>query len=55
MIGTGPPGTPYLAPPLQDYRARLHSALVIEDVLVRHPKLRVYLMQNWFSLSDPAS
>lgn len=51
-IGTGPPGTPYLAPPLQDYRARLHSALVIEDVLVKHPKLRVYLMHAGYPMID---
>ena len=41
-IGTGPPGTPYLGS--GKYRARLHSALVLEDALLRHPKLRVYAM-----------
>ncbi|WP_271678503.1 amidohydrolase family protein [Thermomonas mangrovi] len=51
-IGTGPPGTPYLAPPLKDYRARLHSALVIEEVLARHPKLRVYLMHAGYPMID---
>lgn len=51
-VGTGPPGTPYLAPPLKDYRARLHSALVIEEVLARHPKLRVYLMHAGYPMID---
>lgn len=51
-IGTGPPGTPYLAPPLKDYRARLHSALVIEEVLAKHPKLRVYLMHAGYPMID---
>jgi predicted TIM-barrel fold metal-dependent hydrolase len=49
-VGTGPPGAPYLGSP--DYRARLHSALTIEDVLVRHPKLRVYLMHAGYPLLD---
>lgn len=36
-----------------NYRARLHSPLVIEDALVRHPKLRVYLMHaGWPMLDD---
>jgi len=51
-IGTGPPGTPYLAPPFKDYRARMHSPLVIEDVLVAHPKLRVYLMHAGYPMLD---
>lgn len=32
------------------YRAQMHSALTIEEVLVKHPKLRVYIMHA--SLSD---
>lgn len=51
-VGTGPPGAPYL-PGSPLYRARLHSPLVIEDALVRHPKLRVYLMHaGWPMLDD---
>lgn len=42
-FGPGLPGAPYL-PGSGNYRARLHSPLVLEDALVRHPKLRVYLM-----------
>ena len=52
-VGTGPPGAPYLAAGWSNYRARLHSPLVIEDALVRHPKLRVYLMHaGWPMLDD---
>jgi predicted TIM-barrel fold metal-dependent hydrolase len=50
-IGTGPPGAPYLGTP--NYRARLHSPLLLEDALVRHPKLRVYIMHaGWPMLDD---
>ena len=49
-LGTGPPGAPYLGSP--HYRARLHSALTIEEVLVRHPKLRVYLMHAGYPMLD---
>ena len=50
-IGTGPAGSPYLG--TTGYRARLHSALVLEEALVRHPKLRVYIMHaGWPMLDD---
>ena len=50
-IGTGPPGAPYLAFP--KYRARLHSPLALEDPLLRHPRLRVYVMHaGWPMLDD---
>jgi hypothetical protein len=50
-IGTGPPGAVYLG--FSGYRARLHSPLLIEDALVRHPKLRVYIMHaGWPMLDD---
>jgi predicted TIM-barrel fold metal-dependent hydrolase len=49
-IGTGPPGAIYLG--AQGYRARLHSALTLEEVLVRHPKLRVYIMHAGYPLLD---
>ncbi len=32
--------------------ARLHSALTMEEVLVRHPQLRVYLMHAGYPLLD---
>ncbi|HVS16617.1 MAG TPA: amidohydrolase family protein [Thermoanaerobaculia bacterium] len=49
-VGTGPPGASYLGTP--GYRARLHSALTMEDVLVRHPRLRVYLMHAGYPMID---
>jgi predicted TIM-barrel fold metal-dependent hydrolase len=50
-VGTGPPGALYLGFP--NYRGRLHSPLLIEDVLARHPKLRVSLMHaGWPMLDD---
>jgi len=41
-LGPGNPGDPYTGSPL--YRARNSSALGLEEVLVRHPRLRVYIM-----------
>ena len=49
-IGTGPPGAIYLG--AAGYRARMHSALTIEDVLVKHPKLRVYIMHAGYPMID---
>jgi len=49
-VGTGPPGAAYLGFP--SYRARLHSPLLIEEVLLRHPKLRVSLMHAGWPMID---
>ncbi len=50
-IGTGPVGAPYVG--FDRYRARLHSPLALEEVLVRHPDLRVYIMHAaWPMLDD---
>lgn len=49
-IGPGPPGAPYLGSP--KYRARLHSPLLIEDALVKHQKLRVYVMHAGWPMID---
>lgn len=49
-IGPGPPGVAYL--PRSGYRARLSSPLLLEDVLVRHPKLRVNIMHAGFPMLD---
>ena len=50
-IGTGPPGAPYLG--FDRYRAAMHSPLTLEDALIRHPKLRVYIMHaGWPMLDD---
>jgi hypothetical protein len=49
-IGTGPPGVIYLDSPA--YRARLHSPLTLEEVLVKHPRLRVYIMHAGYPMLD---
>lgn len=49
-IGTGPPGVAYLG--AAGYRARLHSALTLEEVLVSHPHLRVYIMHAGYPMLD---
>jgi predicted TIM-barrel fold metal-dependent hydrolase len=49
-IGPGPPGVIYLGS--QGYRAALHSPLSMEEVLVRHPRLRVYLMHAGYPMMD---
>jgi uncharacterized protein len=49
-IGPGPPGVVYLG--ATKYRARLHSALTLEEVLVKHPKLRVYIMHAGYPMLD---
>ena len=49
-IGTGPPGAPYLGTP--KYRARMHSPLALEEVLVKHPKLRLFIMHAGWPMID---
>ena len=49
-MGPGPPGTAYVATP--GYRARLGDPLLLEDVLVRHPGLRVWAMHAGWPLAD---
>jgi len=49
-IGIGPSGAPYLDAPR--YRARLHSPLLLEEALIRHPKLRVYIMHAGWPMVD---
>ncbi|HWT13756.1 MAG TPA: amidohydrolase family protein [Allosphingosinicella sp.] len=49
-LGPGGPGTPYGGGPR--YRARDSSALGLEEVLVRHPRLRVYVMHAGYPLID---
>lgn len=49
-IGPGPPGVIYMG--AQGYRARLHSPLQLEEVLVKHPKLRVDVMHAGFPMLD---
>jgi predicted TIM-barrel fold metal-dependent hydrolase len=49
-VGPAQPGSGYLG--AKNYRAKLHSALTMEEVLVRHPRLRVYLMHAGYPLLD---
>lgn len=49
-LGTTPPGVRYLGS--TTHRAQLHSALLFEDVLAKHPKLRVYLMHAGYPMLD---
>ncbi|MCW1403152.1 amidohydrolase family protein [Novosphingobium sp. MW5] len=49
-FGPGPPGMAYV--PGSGYRARLSSPLLLEDVLVKHPKLRVNVMHAGFPMLD---
>ena len=49
-VGTGPPGVIYLG--AEGYRARHHSPLTMEEVLVRHPNLRVYLAHAGYPMLD---
>ena len=49
-IGPGPPGVAYFAKP--KYRASLGDPLLLENVLVRHPKLRIYVMHAGYPYLD---
>ena len=49
-IGPGPQGAPYRGTP--NYRMKLSNALELEDVLVRHPKMRIYVMHAGWPLAD---
>lgn len=48
-LGPGGPAEPYASP---GYRARNSSALGLEEVLIRHPRLRVYIMHAGYPLID---
>jgi predicted TIM-barrel fold metal-dependent hydrolase len=49
-VGPGPPGVAYL--PGSGYRARMSSPLLLEEVLVKHPKLRINVMHAGFPMLD---
>jgi predicted TIM-barrel fold metal-dependent hydrolase len=49
-MGEGPPGAAYVWSP--KYRAQLTSPFLLEEVLVRHPRLRVYVMHYGSPLVD---
>jgi hypothetical protein len=50
-IGTGPPGIMYF-PGQGRHLARMHSAFEIEEIALRHPNLRIYLMHAGWPLID---
>jgi len=49
-MGEGPPGAAYRWSP--KYRARLTSPFLLEEVLIRHPRLRAYVMHYGSPLVD---
>lgn len=49
-VGTGPPGVAYLGS--TGYRARLHSALTMEEVLISYPRLRIFLGHAGYPMLD---
>ena len=49
-MGPGPPGASYTCCP--KYRARLSNPLLLEEVLVNHPKLRIYIMHAGWPMLD---
>jgi predicted TIM-barrel fold metal-dependent hydrolase len=49
-IGLGPPGASYVGYP--DYRMQLSNPLQLEDVLIRYPKLRIYIMHAGWPFLD---
>jgi uncharacterized protein len=49
-LGPGGPGEAYLGNP--EYRAGLQSALTLENMLIRHPRLRVYIMHAGYPFLD---
>ena len=49
-VGPGPPGAAY--GPAPAYRMRLSNALALEEVLIRRPKLRVFVMHAGWPFLD---
>ena len=49
-VGPGPPGASYFQSPR--YRMRLSDPLALENVLVRHPKLRIDVMHAGWPMAD---
>ncbi|MEP6591214.1 MAG: amidohydrolase family protein [Gemmatimonadota bacterium] len=49
-VGGGGPAEAYTGSPA--FRARMQSALTVEEVLVRHPKLRLYVMHGGYPMLD---
>ena len=51
-LGTGPPGSIYLG--FANNRPRLHSAQLLDEVLIKHPQLRLYVMHAGYPMLDDA-
>jgi len=53
-LGEGPPGGAHVmgGPTQSAYRARLTSPFQVEEILIRHPKLRLYVMHYGSPLVD---
>lgn len=49
-VGPGPPGSAYIVTP--PYRMRHSNPLLLEDVLLRHPRLRLYVMHGGWPMAD---
>ncbi len=49
-VGPGPPGISYFGAP--GYRMRASNPLALEEVLMRHPKLRLYVMHAGWPMGD---
>jgi uncharacterized protein len=49
-IGLGPPGAAYVGYP--KYRMSLSNPLLLEEVLIKHPKLRLYVMHAGWPMTD---
>jgi predicted TIM-barrel fold metal-dependent hydrolase len=49
-VGLGPPGAAYLGS--SNYRMRLSNPLLFEDALLRHPRLRLYVMHAGWPMLD---
>jgi len=50
-VGLGPPGAPYIKG-MEKYRMSLSNPLLLEDVLVKHPKMRIYIMHGGWPYLD---
>jgi len=50
-MGPGPPGAAYF-PDMTTYRARLSSPLELEEALLKHPHLRVWIMHAGWPMID---
>lgn len=49
-MGSGPPGSPMMG--ARTYRAATGRPLLLEEMLVRHPRLRVYVMHAGYPYAD---